>query len=898
MSPEQSNQDYQHPLQRGVLYLALGVIALAPFVYGSYPPWISGLTAGLVCALGALHVFLALIFKSDFFPVPRALQISAYLMLAWLGAMVARDAFGASGPTVSASISVRTLPYALAYFAAGMLGACFNSAIRGRAGADTLRIKWAYIALTSTGAVLAALALIQWMGFDVKSWSAEKIQHPRVSGILISANRFAVMEALCLSCALALFLATFKEPDAGRRDELRRRARQLALLLIIAGMGMSMVLTLSRLTIVAFGIGLASIALIWTVQTWREQKESAWGGSRVERIQRAAFLALPLIVVLGYAALALTFGAQRLMERLTKLGDEESGERMAAIKVSTQLLNSTDARLFGHGLGGFEYAFTPIQPATLDGRWNRLHSDWLQLAIEAGLPALALAVALTFFWLLAWKKNLPRGEEATAFEWSAGFQPAGSRRFGKEVVLRLVPLAGVVTVLISTALDFPLREPSLALAFFFLAGMLARSADVQPAGSRRFYLRIPLGIALLAALGWSAFIAGRNGIAFAASPLFGQWDVPFKFGKDVSGWERPTAIDPGEAQLHFGAAMAALNSVDEARKAGRTFTTATEEERAAWARGLEHALAAQALSPRDFEMPWAASRLSAALGDWTAADALRRRALELSPGNRVLLLELGSYWLTRVKMAPPVGSVRAQRVAEALAAFRSLIRIDPGYAPGIAQWMENADCDLEEILQLWEGDSPQACVERAIYLWKRKEFESAEQALAPLTPAALAASKKEAIWYHALKGASEFKRHADDKGVSAWSNALELEAVHSEAPVLGWMTVFARDEFAVDQVEKLAALGEKLRNAPTLVNVLGLKLHQNGRDFSACKLLEKTAGNTDYLCMLYAECALAAKDWETAAAQAARVRQFSSNGSDWTKWLANFELRLAQQKKR
>src|SRR6266404_4857911 len=98
MSPEQSIQNYPHPLQRGVLYFALGVIALAPFVYGSYPPWISGLTIGLICALGTLHVFLALIFKTDFFPVPRAVGISAVLLLAWLGTTVARDAFGGAGP--------------------------------------------------------------------------------------------------------------------------------------------------------------------------------------------------------------------------------------------------------------------------------------------------------------------------------------------------------------------------------------------------------------------------------------------------------------------------------------------------------------------------------------------------------------------------------------------------------------------------------------------------------------------------------------------------------------------------------------------------------------------------------------------------------------------------------
>ena len=95
------------------------------------------------------------------------------------------------------------------------------------------------------------------------------------------------------------------------------------------------------------------------------------------------------------------------------------------------------------------------------------------LALEAGLPAIVFALALTFFWFRAWLRNL-RGESASRVE--------------VPLILQLVPLSGIVTVLICTAADFPLREPSLAFIFFFLAGALARapSPSAPPKNLKEF----------------------------------------------------------------------------------------------------------------------------------------------------------------------------------------------------------------------------------------------------------------------------------------------------------------------------------------------------------------------------------------------------------------------------
>src|SRR5258706_14512218 len=127
MTLENSPPPIVHPLQRALLCAALAAVAAAPLIYGSYPPWISGITIAVFCALGALWIVLALIFKTDFFPAPRSIKITALLLLAWLSAVVARDALGWAGPDRSPAASIRTLPYAIAFLSAGMLGAAFGT---------------------------------------------------------------------------------------------------------------------------------------------------------------------------------------------------------------------------------------------------------------------------------------------------------------------------------------------------------------------------------------------------------------------------------------------------------------------------------------------------------------------------------------------------------------------------------------------------------------------------------------------------------------------------------------------------------------------------------------------------------------------------------------------------
>src|SRR6185295_16148546 len=211
---QESGGKLEHPLHRGVLYFALAVMAIAPFIFESYPPWISGLTVAAYCGVGILTLLSALVFRVNFFPVPAYVSILAYALAAWLGLLVWRD-YSDQTHTRAPALAIRTLPYVFAFLSAGMIGAQF--------GVDA-RIKKLFWVLTIVGSALSFLAILQKSGFDVRVWKSAIVLRP--PGIFVSANRFAVMEALCISSALALFLATFKEPDVGYTDDVRRKIRQ------------------------------------------------------------------------------------------------------------------------------------------------------------------------------------------------------------------------------------------------------------------------------------------------------------------------------------------------------------------------------------------------------------------------------------------------------------------------------------------------------------------------------------------------------------------------------------------------------------------------------------------------------------------------------------------------
>jgi O-antigen ligase len=114
---------------------------------------------------------------------------------------------------------------------------------------------------------------------------------------------------------------------------------------------------------------------------------------------------------------------------------------------------------FGSGLGTFETVFRAAERLAIVSTHyvNHAHSDYLEIAVEAGLFGAAL-VAFFLIWL-AWQ----------------GFR--AWRSDGARLAVRMGRLAsiGIVLLMLHCTVDYPLRTISLATVFALLVGLLARS---------------------------------------------------------------------------------------------------------------------------------------------------------------------------------------------------------------------------------------------------------------------------------------------------------------------------------------------------------------------------------------------------------------------------------------
>lgn len=152
--------------------------------------------------------------------------------------------------------------------------------------------------------------------------------------------------------------------------------------------------------------------------------------------------AVSVVGILGLLAVsaALVAGTEKITQRL---------EEPDAYALRRNLLHSTLNMIpnhpwFGSGLGTWPNEY-PAFATYDDGTYvNEAHNDWAQWASEGGVPFALLMAALTI--------------------WLAG--PAVKSLWG----------LGILSVMLHSFVDYPLRDPAIAFLWFALAGAVARKA--------------------------------------------------------------------------------------------------------------------------------------------------------------------------------------------------------------------------------------------------------------------------------------------------------------------------------------------------------------------------------------------------------------------------------------
>lgn len=256
-------------------------------------------------------------------------------------------------------------------------------------------------------------------------------------GFFANRNHNAALLYACIPFATAWIAGALFDRRPGRRIVVA------AMVVLYAAALLGIGLTRSRAGLVlCAAAALASIGLAWSVA----------GRGRL----RAKLLWPLLAANLAGLVLAFQFGFVALAQRL------ETDSVLADIRwqIAGVSLDAVRENLpFGTGLGTFQEVYAGRErPEMLQEAYvNHAHDDWLELTLEAGIPAVVLMAAF-----LAW------------FGWRQFSVWRPSSRFPSTLDAGIARAGGLVAalLLVHSALDYPLRTVALMTLFGFACGTL------------------------------------------------------------------------------------------------------------------------------------------------------------------------------------------------------------------------------------------------------------------------------------------------------------------------------------------------------------------------------------------------------------------------------------------
>lgn len=170
-------------------------------------------------------------------------------------------------------------------------------------------------------------------------------------------------------------------------------------------------------------------------------------------------------LLIGATALAAIFVVATIYaardEALRRLIQMDAGADLRLVNLPIYMQMAWDFFPFGSGFGSFDPVFRTYEPLErLSGQYlNQAHNDLMQIAIEGGVSALLVAVAMVI-WI----------------GWSSVRLWFGSATPGQTIAR--AGFAMLAILLVGSLLDYPLRTPALStLAFMALAWMGRRAVS-------------------------------------------------------------------------------------------------------------------------------------------------------------------------------------------------------------------------------------------------------------------------------------------------------------------------------------------------------------------------------------------------------------------------------------
>jgi O-antigen ligase len=251
----------------------------------------------------------------------------------------------------------------------------------------------------------------------------------KVSGTLINHNHFAGLLEMLIPVAFGLAYIA-----ATRFDDL---ARSYVYLLAGAVMGLSLILSTSRMGILSFFTTLLFLGILL----------------RVSRSRRRLAVGFTLTVVGLVLSAALWIGIDVVIQRYSELLGVDAILREGRFLVFSDTLRMIRANPLGVGIGNFQDRFREYQTYRPNLLFDHAHNDYLETAAEWGLPIAAI------FWMLV------------AFAFVRSVRLFVSLHSPEQRGILLACLGAIFSILIHSLTDFNLQIPSNAMLFFTFVGI-------------------------------------------------------------------------------------------------------------------------------------------------------------------------------------------------------------------------------------------------------------------------------------------------------------------------------------------------------------------------------------------------------------------------------------------
>lgn len=270
----------------------------------------------------------------------------------------------------------------------------------------------------------ALLGVIQFAEVDIRNPLLNSATGVAVSGNFANRNHFA------LFLSMGLFLS-FALSFHGGRDW-----KRLLVTICAASLFFLVILASGSRT----GILLGILAIISGIMIIRQDIRALW--SRAPARASLAVIATGLVLVALLIWLAILSGRADAIERIA------TSEEAAGLRGDIwQVVRDMAVHYFpaGSGYGTFDAAFRISEPDSMlrFSHVNQAHNDFLQVALEGGIPGLVV-MALAMLWFLGRAMIVWRGDS------KAGSEERFLGRLGSVLIL---------LVLVASVPDYPARTP-------------------------------------------------------------------------------------------------------------------------------------------------------------------------------------------------------------------------------------------------------------------------------------------------------------------------------------------------------------------------------------------------------------------------------------------------------